>query len=129
MIYLDSSVALAQLLFETRAPPDWLWREPLVSSRLFEYELWNRVHAYHLIGTRADDVRAILALVDMIEMTSPVLARALEPFPVTVRTLDGLAGATMDFMRRHDAEGLELASYDGPMQAAARALGIEIAAV
>ena len=129
MIYVDSSVALAQLLFETRAPPDWLWREPLVSSRLFEYELWNRVHAYHMTGTRRDDVRAMLALVDMIELTRPILARALEPFPVPVRTLDGLHLATMDFMRRHDGEGLELASYDGRMQTAARALGIEIAAV
>ena len=129
MIYVDSSVALAQLFFETRAPPDWLWREPLVSSRLFEYELWNRVHAYHMTGTRADDARAMLALVDMIEMTGPILARALEPFPVPVRTLDGLHLATMDFMRRHDDEGVELASYDGRMLAAARALGIEIAAV
>lgn len=75
MIYVDSSVALAQLLFETRAPRASLWRESLVSSRLLEYELWNRVHAYRLTGTRGDDVRAILALVDMIEMTGPVLAR------------------------------------------------------
>lgn len=90
MIYVDISIALAQLLFETRAPPDWLWRAPLVSSRRFEYELWNRVHAYQLTRTRGDDVRAMLALVDMIETTGPILARALEPFPVTVRTLEGL---------------------------------------
>ena len=45
MIYLDSSVALAQLLGEGRSPPQALWQEPLVSSRLIEYEIWNRVHA------------------------------------------------------------------------------------
>ncbi|MBV8936379.1 MAG: PIN domain-containing protein [Alphaproteobacteria bacterium] len=129
MIYVDSSVALAQLLFETRAPPAWLWREPLVSSRLFEYELWNRLQAYQLTGVRGDDVRAMLALVDMLEMTGSVLARALEPFPIAVRTLDGLHLATMDYMRRHAGDDLELASYDGRMQAAARALGIKIAAV
>jgi len=129
VIYVDSSVALAQLLFETRAPPAWLWREPLVSSRLFEYELWNRLQAYQLTGVRGDDVRAMLALVDMLEMTGSVLARALEPFPIAVRTLDGLHLATMDYMRRHAGDDLELASYDGRMQAAARALGIKIAAV
>jgi hypothetical protein len=129
VIYLDSSVALAQLLFETRAPPAWLWREPLASSRLLEYELWNRVHAYGLTGARGDDVRAMLALVDMIEMTGPVLARALEPFPVSVRTLDGLHLATLDCVRRHVGQAVELASFDSRMRAAARALGIAIAAL
>jgi hypothetical protein len=127
VIYVDSSVALAQLLFETRAPPAWLWREPLVSSRLLEYELWNRAHAYRLAGARDDDVNAILALVNMIEMTGPVLARALEPFPVSVRTLDGLHLATLDSLRRHAGEAIELASYDNRLIAAASALGISVA--
>jgi hypothetical protein len=34
MIYLDSSVALACMLAEDRFPPDELWDEQLVSSRL-----------------------------------------------------------------------------------------------
>jgi len=37
LIYLDSSVALAQLFGEGRSPPEALWQEPLVSSRLLEY--------------------------------------------------------------------------------------------
>jgi hypothetical protein len=43
MIYLDSSVALAYLLAEDRFPPDELWNEQLVSSRLLECEVWNRI--------------------------------------------------------------------------------------
>jgi antitoxin (DNA-binding transcriptional repressor) of toxin-antitoxin stability system len=39
LIYLDSSVALAQLFGEGRSPPDALWQEPLVSSRLLEFEV------------------------------------------------------------------------------------------
>lgn len=42
MIYLDTSVALAQLLAEDRVPPEPLWRDSLVSSRLLEYEIWTR---------------------------------------------------------------------------------------
>jgi hypothetical protein len=38
VIYLDSSVALANLLTEDRSPPESLWREPLISSRLVESE-------------------------------------------------------------------------------------------
>jgi hypothetical protein len=36
VIYVDSSVVLAQLLGEERAPPEWLWDENLVASRLLE---------------------------------------------------------------------------------------------
>ena len=48
MIYLDSSVALAHLLAEDRFPPDELWEEQLVSSRLLECEVWNRINAQQL---------------------------------------------------------------------------------
>jgi hypothetical protein len=128
VIYIDSSVALAQLLFETRSPRHSLWEEPLVSSRLLEYEVWNRMHAYRLTLARGDEARALLALVNMIEMTGSVLARALEPFPVSVRTLDGLHLAPLDSVRRQGGS-VELASYDARLIAAAQALGIAVAAL
>jgi hypothetical protein len=126
VIYLDSSVALAQLLFESRSPPTSFWQQPLVSSRLLEYEVWNRAHAYGLASTRADDVRAILALVDMIEMTRSVLAKVLGPLPISLPTLDALHLATMDFLRGRSAS-IELASYDDRLLAAAAALGFRAA--
>jgi hypothetical protein len=128
VIYIDSSVALAQLLFKARMPRPSLWQEALVSSRLLQYEVWNRAHAYRLAGTRNDDVQAILELVEMIEMTPSVLARALEPFPVAVRTLDGLHLATLDSLRRQGG-AVELASYDTRLVAGAQALGISLAAL
>jgi hypothetical protein len=45
VIYLDTSVAIAQLLAEMRQPPAALWDESLVSSRLLEYELWTQINA------------------------------------------------------------------------------------
>jgi hypothetical protein len=36
VIYLDTSVALAHLLAEDCAPPESIWQEVLVASRLFE---------------------------------------------------------------------------------------------
>src|SRR5262249_50798462 len=122
VIYIDSSVAMAQLLSEARAPRFSLWQEPLVSSRLLEYEIWNRMYAYRLGDTRGDDIRAMLALVDLLEMSRAILTRALAPFPVSVRPLDGLHLATLDSLRRN-GEPVELASYDTRLIAAARALG------
>ncbi|HEX9146519.1 MAG TPA: PIN domain-containing protein, partial [Candidatus Binatia bacterium] len=90
MIYLDTSVALAQLLAEDRVPPERLWQQPLISSRLIEYEIWTRIHALKLAPSHADEVRSLLSRLALIELAPPVLARALEPFPKPVRTLDAL---------------------------------------
>jgi len=99
VIYLDGSVALAHLLAEDRAPPDSLWREPLVSSRLLEYEVWNRIHGRKLGHSHSDAVRELIGRVALIELAVPVLGRALEPFPVPVRTLDALHLASIEFLR------------------------------
>ena len=48
MIYLDSSVALAHRLAEDRFLPDALWDQQLVSSRLLECGVWNRINAHQL---------------------------------------------------------------------------------
>jgi hypothetical protein len=64
----------------------------------------------------------------MVEMHRPVLARALAPLPVAVRTLDALHLATIDFLWNR-GEAMELASYDNRLLAAAHALGIPVAAL
>jgi len=123
LIYLDTSVALAQLFGEGRSPPDALWQEPLVSSRLLEYEIWNRVHARGFGLALGASARALIGRLRLVGLTPPVLARALQPFPVPVRTLDCLHLATIEFIRG-EGEAVELASYDNRLLAAARALGI-----
>jgi len=123
MIYLDTSVALAQLLAEDQVPPEALWLQPLVSSRLLQYELWNRINARGLAVSHGDDVRQLLDRVALLELTPPVLARALEPFPVALRTLDALHVASADFLCRQ-GQAVSLATYDGRMRDAAQRLGI-----
>jgi predicted nucleic acid-binding protein len=128
VIYLDSSVVLAHLLMEERRPPAAFWEQIPVSSRLLEYEVWNRIWARGLGQSHREEVRASLAKIEMIELTRRSLRRALEPFPVGVRTLDALHLATMGFI--HDGgESLQLASYDNRLIAAAQALGIALAAL
>jgi hypothetical protein len=126
--YIDSSVTLAHLLLEPRAPPGSLWMGPLVSSQLLEYEVWNRIHADGLGRSHGEEVQGLLMRVDLIEMTAAVLARALEPFPIPMRTLDSLHLSTIEYVGRRGGT-LELASYDGRMLAAAGALGVPIASV
>ena len=126
MIYLDTSVALAQLLAEDRHPPESLWKETLVSSRLLEFELWNRLNARKLGATHGDAARVLLSQVAMLEMARPVLERALEPFPVELRTLDALHLASIAFLREN-GQHVALASYDDRLTAAAIKLKVPIA--
>ncbi len=128
MIYLDTSVALAHLFAEDKSPPSSLWRETLVSSRLLEYELWTRVHARGLGSSHGEAARALLGRVALLELAPPVLSRALEPFPVAVRTLDALHLASLEFLRRQ-GQKVSLASYDHRMVTAARRLKFPIARV
>jgi hypothetical protein len=128
VIYIDSSVALARLFFERRSPPERFWQENLISSRLLEYEVWNRVHAYGLTGSHTRQARELLMGIELVEMGRAALARVLEPFPLPVRTLDALHLATIDFVRSQ-ADMLELASYDNRLLAAAQALGVPLAAL
>jgi hypothetical protein len=125
VIYLDSSVALAQLFSEERKPESSLWERRIVSSRLLEYEIWNRLHARELYSSHENAARQLLDRVTLLELTPAVLARALEPFPVRVRTLDSLHLASIEYLRVQ-GQTINLASYDERLLEAARALGIAI---
>lgn len=125
MIYLDSSVALAQLLDEERLPPSSLWAERLVSSRVLEYEVWNRLNAGQAGDAQRSAAKALIERVGLIELAPANLARALQPFPVAVRMLDALHLATMDALQR-EKRSVALASYDRRLLAAARAIGFAI---
>ncbi|MDE0035362.1 MAG: PIN domain-containing protein [Deltaproteobacteria bacterium] len=125
MIYVDTSVALAQLLAEDRRPPASLWSETLVASRLMEYEIWNRLHARSLADSHGEPARGLLGRIAILELTPPVLARALEAFPIPVRTLDALHLASCDYLRSQ-GQPVALASYDHRMTAAARAMEVPV---
>ena len=125
MVYLDSSVVLAYLLAEDRCPPDSLWKENLISSRLLEYEVWNRIHVYHSAAERDEDARKLFREIQLIEMTPTVLSRTLRAFPVPIRTLDSLHLATIQHLREQDQE-IALASFDMRLLRAACALDIPL---
>ena len=126
MIYVDSSVILAQLLAEDRYPDASFWnRGPLVSSRLIEYEVWNRIHSRGLADSHGDDVRSLLGRLALLELAPTVLARALEPFPTPIRTLDSLHLASIEFLRTI-GQRPSLATYDRHLGDAAIALEIPL---
>jgi predicted nucleic acid-binding protein len=128
VIYLDTSVALAELFAEDRRPAAEFWRGELVSSRLLEYELWTRVNGRKAAASHGEAVREILGAVAFVELAPTVLARAVEPFPMAVRTLDAMHLATALFLAER-RQGLKVATYDERMRGAARAVGLGLVEV
>ncbi len=125
MIYVDSSVLLAELLGEDRKPSPALWDQSLSSSRLSEYEVWTRLHALALDERYQIEADRLLSGLSLLEMTPRVLGRALEPFPIALRTLDALHVASIEHLRG-DRVGVTLATFDRRMTEAARAMDIPL---
>jgi len=126
VIYLDTSVALAELFAEDRRPAPAFWAGRLASSRLLEYELWTRIHARGAARSHGEAARELLSRIAFVELSSQVLARALDPWPRPVRTLDALHLSTALFLveRRRP---VEFATYDERLGRAAEALGLRAA--
>lgn len=127
MIYVDTSVLLGWLLAEDRSPPEAFWDQPLVASRLLQYEAWVRLHARGVAASHGDALRAVLDRLFLVELSPVVLARALEPFPVPLRTLDALHVATALHLRDQGLP-MAIATYDDRLGQAARALRLPVQA-
>ena len=70
-------------------------------------------------------MRLLIGRFGWLELTPAVLGRALEPWPVAMRTLDALHLASIEFLRTH-GQDITLASYDDRLLDAARRLSIPL---
>jgi hypothetical protein len=125
LIYLDSSVVLARLFAEAASPPEKFWSQRFTSSRLLEYEVMNRVNQRGDVAGLKDNACAIIDRIELIDLSPFALARALAPFPIPVKTLDGLHLATVHYLRAN-GQSFRLASYDKRLIAAANAIGVAV---
>lgn len=87
-----------------------------------EYEVLNRLNSAGLGPEVTAAAGALIASVQLLDLSVGILARARETFPMRVRTLDALHLATMDFLRAH-GQSIEVVTYDERLAAAAAALG------
>lgn len=125
MIYLDTSVLLADVLAEEVRPHPSLFEHILVSSRLLLYETRVRLNSLGTSEATQDAADERLAKVSMAELSSIVVARALDQFPTQVRTLDALHLASLMYLRSR-GQDLELCTYDAKMREAALALDLPV---
>ena len=132
--YLDSSVVLRIVLGARGALPKWEALEHLVSSALLEVECLRTLDRLQLvdriaaeeIALRRQTVYDLVSRMDIVEVTASVLARASQPLPVPLRTLDAIHLATAMLWREAEQADVEFATHDEALALAARAIGFKV---
>jgi predicted nucleic acid-binding protein len=132
--YLDSSVILRVVLGEPGHLREWADLDQGVASALAEVECLRTIDRLALRGAldaaesarRRAAVYALLEAIELVELAPPVLARASQPFPVPLGTLDALHLATALLWRERGERGLAFATHDLALAQAARASGFEV---
>ena len=132
--YLDSSALLRLILREPGALEDLKTFEALVSSELLAVECARTIDRLRLqnslsteeAASRLATVSDWLEAVDLVLLQRPILARAAEPFPIPLGTLDALHLATALVWRDRMRQELVMATHDGGLAIAARSFGIQV---
>jgi predicted nucleic acid-binding protein len=132
--YLDSSVVLRLVLAQPDALDEWKEIETGVASALVEVECLRTLDRLRLMGAISEDdlserraaVYELMAAMEVVELTRAVLARAAQPLPTAVGTLDALHLATALLWREQCGEEPALATHDAALGRAARASGFAV---
>ena len=137
--YLDSSALLRLILREPGALDfdDLRSCESIISSELLAVECPRTIDRLRLQGSLSTEeaasrfavVKDWLEAVDLVLLQRPILARASEPFPTPLGTLDAVHLATALVWRDRMRQELVMATHDGGLAVAARAFGIQVLGV
>lgn len=134
IVYLDTSALLRLVLGEPGALAELTSARSLVSSELLTVESLRTIDRLRLQGALSVELAAArratasewFEAVDLVLLQRPVLARACEPFPTPLGTLDALHLSTALVWRDRIREPLIVATHDRDLALAARSFGFEV---
>ena len=132
--YLDTSALLRLVLREAGALEDLRSCEALVSSELLAVEALRTIDRRPLQGALTAEEAAArrlvvtewLEAVDLVVLQRPILARACDPFPVPLGTLDALHLATLLVWRERMGKTLGDGHARRGPGVGARCFGVEV---
>lgn len=125
MIYVDSSVALAEVFGESRRPPREFWDLDLVASRLTDLEMRLRAAATGQAERFLSVVDQIAGCISFIEIEPASVELIYAGGTRGLRTLDAIHLATLAHFNSAPG-GTELATYDRRLATAAHAMGFPV---
>ncbi len=135
--YLDASVLLRIILGQKNSLKEWNDIEQGVGSALLEVECLRTLDRLRVIEGLGDDAITaqreaayrLIEAVKLVELTHPVLARAAQPLPTVLGTLDAIHLATALLWREQLDQNLVMATHDLALSTAARASGFRVIGV
>lgn len=135
--YLDTSALLRLVLREPDAIEELRACEALVSSELIAVESLRTIDRLRLQGalstedaaSRRETATEWLEAVDLVLLQRPILARASEPFPIPLGTLDALHLSTALVWQDRMGQALVMATHDRDLALAARSFGFDVRGV
>jgi predicted nucleic acid-binding protein len=133
--YVDTSVLLRIVLGQPGALAGWSEITRAVTSALTEVECLRTLDRLTLTGAlRAGDAPArraavydVLEGIELVDVSRPVLARASQPLPTALGTLDAIHLATALLWRDQGEGPITIATHDVALGTAARAMGFDVA--
>jgi predicted nucleic acid-binding protein len=135
--YLDTSALLRLVLREPGALEELRSCEALVASELIAIEALRTIDRLRLQGALSTEdaaSRRVMAMewleaVDLVLLRRPILARASEPFPTPLGTLDALHLSTALVWQDRMGQRLVMATHDRDLALAARSFGLDVRGV
>lgn len=135
--YIDSSVLLRIVLRQPNALKQWSTIEQGISSALLEVECLRTLDRLRLaegladeeIALRRESVFRLMEAMEIIELSRPVLARAAQPLPTMLGTLDALHLATALLWRERSGTDLVMTTHDSTLATAAKASGLKVVGI
>jgi predicted nucleic acid-binding protein len=135
--YVDASVLVRFALGQPDALPEWRQIEQGISSALVTTESLRTLDRLRLRANLADaevanrraTILAIIASLELVDIDAAVLARAAQPMPTELGTLDAIHLATALLWKEMTRADLVMATHDGALALGAQAHGLPVVGV
>lgn len=136
-LYVDTSALLRVVLGEPGALAEIRRADQLIASELLAVECRRTIDRLHRLGALSPEVAADrlevvaewLEAIDLVLLRAPILARAGEPLPSPLGTLDALHLATALVWKDRMERPVVLATHDVALALAARSFGLPVLGV
>ncbi len=130
--YVDASVLLRLALGQPDALREWRDIHQGISSALITIESLRTLDRLRIrakltdseVASRRASVLKMIASLEIVEITSPILERAAQPMPTELGTLDAIHLATALLWKESEDAELIIATHDRALAIAAQAHGL-----
>jgi predicted nucleic acid-binding protein len=135
--YLDTSVLIRILLREEKPLRAWRGIELGITSEITRVECYRTLDRLRVMevlddeehATKTAEVDDLLSRIDTIRLTKRILARASEPLPTVIGTLDAIhlvSAMTYRDKQPKDEPPIYIATHDNSLGACARVTGFRV---